>query len=99
MECVNDFTSEGQNFIVKGNGFKFDRVLHMHPNTHQDVKYFLNFILTWNKHSQCKLNTDNLHYLFQCKIFFKKYFLILSYLFYSKIFCQKIKYFQSTQST
>ena len=42
---------KGQNFTVKVNGFQFDRVLHVHPNTHQGVKYFLNFIYTRNKHS------------------------------------------------
>ena len=43
---------KGQNFIVKVNGFQFDRVLHVHPNTHQGVKYFPNFIYTQNKNSQ-----------------------------------------------
>ena len=42
---------KGKNFTVKVNGFQFDRVLHMHPNTHQGVKYFLNFIYTHNKHN------------------------------------------------
>ena len=43
---------KGQNFTVKVNGFQFDRVLHVHPNTHQGVKYFPNFNYTQNKNSQ-----------------------------------------------
>ena len=41
----------GKNFKVKENGFQFDQVFHVHPNTHQGVKYFPNSILTQNKHN------------------------------------------------
>ena len=37
--------------MVKGIDFPFDRVLHVLPNTHDNVKIFPNFILTQNKHN------------------------------------------------
>ena len=42
---------KGQNFTVKVNGFQFNLVFYVHLNTHQGVKYFLNFIYTQNKHN------------------------------------------------
>ena len=41
-----DLRVKGLYFTVKGNNFQVDHILHVHPNTREGIKYFLNSIYT-----------------------------------------------------